>query len=405
MRPKIGVIGAGLMGTAHGKAIRYCLKNGLVDGELVAICESDPARRDGYAKASGARIVTDDAGALIGSPEVNTVYICTPTYNHRELALQALSAGKALFCEKPLAFTAEDAAVMRDAAKRAGVTHQVGLVMRFSAVMNVTRELVREPAAGRAMAAVMVDDQFFPIQGHYNSTWRGDVALVGAGTLLEHAIHDVDVLVWYFGRVQRVYGVIRNFFGKEGIEDVSSATLEFAGGPVVSHVSVWHNLLHRGSSRRMNILCEHGQFSWDDDDWSGAIRAETNAAGCRHELSRDDVAARYAASGAVPGALRPLIVAGYSGQDYLQEDYAFLKAVSEDRPAYPDFDVAVYAHQVVDAIYASARSAQPVDLPPDARPSEPPPHRLPERSKIRRDEGPRGEVVSPSPLDGEGVRW
>jgi len=65
---------------------------------------------------------------------------------------------------------------------------------------------------------VMVDDQFFPIQGHYASTWRGDVAKVGAGTLLEHAIHDVDVLISYFGRVKRVHGVTRHFFEKDGVD-------------------------------------------------------------------------------------------------------------------------------------------------------------------------------------------
>src|SRR5437773_9938854 len=98
---------------------------------------------------------------------------------------------------------------MRDAAKAVGETHQVGLVMRFAPVISVSRDLVHDPASGRAMTCTMVDDQFFPIQGHYASTWRGDVAKVGAGTLLEHAIHDVDILISSFGRVRRVFGVTR----------------------------------------------------------------------------------------------------------------------------------------------------------------------------------------------------
>ncbi len=198
-----------------------------------------------------------------------------------------------MFCEKPLAFNAHDAGVIRDAAKAAGVTHQVGLVMRFSPVISVTRDLINDPASGRPMTCVMIDDQFFPIQGHYASTWRGDARYVGAGTLLEHAIHDVDILISYFGRVRRVYGVTRHFFEREGVEDLSSAIIEFEGGTVVSHTSIWHNVLHRGSSRRMSVTCENAQYSWEDDDYAGAIRCETNTEGKRTDIPSEEVIERF----------------------------------------------------------------------------------------------------------------
>jgi len=363
LRPRIGIIGAGRMGETHGKTAHFLIKQGLIDGELAGICEQDAARRDAFARAAGVSLVTADPDALIGSPEINTIYICTPTFNHRELALKTLDAGKALFCEKPLAFHAEDAATMRDAAIRSGVTHQVGLVMRYSAVMNVTRALIHEPGAGRPMAAVLVDDQFFPIQGHYASTWRGDVAQVGAGTLLEHAIHDIDILVSFFGRVRRVHGVTRNFAGKDGVEDLSNAMLEFESGAVVNHVSIWHNILHRGSSRRLHVTCEGAQYSWDDNDWSGPIRTERQSDGGRGEMTSAEVVERHIElAGVDDDRLRRVMAPQYGGQDYLLEDYAFLNAVSEGRPAFPDFGVAVYAHTVVDAIYQAAREGRPIDL-------------------------------------------
>ncbi|HYM16743.1 MAG TPA: Gfo/Idh/MocA family oxidoreductase, partial [Dehalococcoidia bacterium] len=213
------------------------------------------------------------------------------------------------------------------------------------------------------MTCVMVDDQFFPIQGHYASTWRGDVALVGAGTLLEHAIHDVDILISYFGRVKRVSGVTRHFFEREGVEDLSAAIIEFESGAVVSHTSIWHNLLHRGSSRRMLVVCENAQYSWEDDDYAGSIRCETNATGGRTDLSSEEVVARYLASAAVEDPrLRETVLPHDLGQAYLLEDYTFLKAVSEDRQSWLDFDVALYTHEVVDAIYESASAGHPVDL-------------------------------------------
>lgn len=362
MRPRIGIIGGGRMGSTHSKAAHYLIKRGLIDGEVVALCEADPERRASFG-APGLSLVTADPDELIGSPDVNTIYIATPTYNHRELAEKVAAAGKALFCEKPLAFNAIDAAAMQQAAERAGIIHQVGLVMRFSAVVNTTRALMHEEHAGRPMTATLVDEQFFPIQGHYASTWRGDVAQAGAGTLLEHAIHDIDILISLFGPVRRVHGAIRNFAGIDGVEDLSSAMLEFESGAIGSHVSIWHNILHRGSSRNMNLFCENAQFTWQNNDWAGRIRIESQQAGGRTELGSEEVVRRHVeVMGLNDDPLRDIMRAEYGGQDYTLENYRFLQAVSEDRPAFPDFSIAVYAHRVVDAIYKSAREGRPIDL-------------------------------------------
>jgi predicted dehydrogenase len=363
MRPRIGIIGAGNIGTAHGKAAHFLIKQGLIDGDLVAVADSDPGRRASFESAGGLAWSTEDADELIGSPEINTVFICTPTVSHRPLVEKVCAAGKALFCEKPLAFNASDAAAMADAAGAAGVVHQVGLVMRFSAVANVTRSLIEEPAFGRPMTATMVDDQYFPIQGRYQSAWRADVSQVGAGTLLEHAIHDVDLLVSFFGRVRQVYGAIRDFSGTPGVEDLSVATIEFESGAVASHVSIWHNILHRGSSRRLNVTCENAQFSWDDDDWAGAIRVDAQRDGGRMEITSQEVVQRHIQIADIDDdRLRAIMTPAVRGQPYVHQAYAFLRAVSQGRDAWPGFDVAVYAHRVVDAIYQSAREGRPVQL-------------------------------------------
>jgi predicted dehydrogenase len=363
VKPRIGIIGGGNIGTAHGKAVHFLIKQGIIDAEFVALAENDDQRRFSFANASGVAWSTADADELIASPEVNTVYVCTPTVSHRSLVEKVCARKKALFCEKPLAFNAEDAAVMSATAKAAGVTHQVGLVMRFSAVTDVTRALINDPELGRPMTASMVDDQYFPIQGRYASSWRGDVTQVGAGTLLEHAIHDVDMLISFFGPVRRVHGATRNFSGKEGVEDLSTAMIEFESGAVATHVSIWHNILHRGSSRRINVTLENAQFSWDDDDWAGAIRMDAQRDGGRTEISSAKVVRRHIEiQGVDDERLRAIMTPSPHGQAYVLQTYRFLQAVSEDRPAWPDFDVAVYAHRVVDAIYQSAREGRPIDI-------------------------------------------
>ena len=113
----------------------------------------------------------------------------------------------------------------------------------------------------------------------------------------------------------------------------------------------------------MSVTCENAQYSWEDDDYAGAIRCETNTAGSRTEIASEEVIARFIESAGVTDArLRQTIMPHDLGQAYLLEDYTFLKAVSEDRQSWLDFDVAVYAHRVVDAIYESAKRGQPVDV-------------------------------------------
>ena len=74
------------------------------------------------------------------------------------------------------------------------------------------------------------------------------------------------------------------------------------------------------------------------------------------EIGAEEIVARHIEiAGVTDERLRAIMTPQYVGQDYVLEGYNFLRAVSEDRPAFPDFEVAVYAHRVVDAIYESAR--------------------------------------------------
>ena len=125
----------------------------------------------------------------------DAVYVCTWTSEHPRLVAAAAERGLAVFCEKPLATDLAAAEAMADAVAGAG-RRQPGragpapLARRSSGPGTWSSR----PDAGRVMAVVFRDDQFIPVQGHYGSTWRADRDQAGAGTLLEHSIHDVDML-------------------------------------------------------------------------------------------------------------------------------------------------------------------------------------------------------------------
>jgi predicted dehydrogenase len=342
----VGLIGCGFIGRFHSTGIRAAIRRGLVDVDYVAVCDLDIGRARSFAEITGAGLVTSNPDELIDSPDINVVYVCVPTAGHKELVLRAAAAGKHVFCEKPLATTLHDVEEIVAAVEDAGVRAGVGLILRHSPILTVLKSVTEDPTLGRLMAISFRDDQFFPIQGHYSSDWRKDRAIVGAGTLLEHSIHDADILRWFGGEISSLRAAIRNFAGFSGVEDLATVHLEFESGALAELVSVWHSVLGRPSTRRLELFFEKGLFHVDHD-FLGPIHLQTHARSA-DTISEEEVKRRY------------LELSGMEGADfeatlrYSFEDLFFLRAIAEGRPPFPDFRVALAAHRVVDAAYRSA---------------------------------------------------
>src|SRR5262249_56534820 len=110
-------------------------------------------------------VVARSLDELLDDASIDAVFICTSTASHREVCIATARAGKHIFCEKPLAMNAADGVAMLAAIDEAGVIAQVGLVLRFSPIYTVMRQLAHESSAGRVLAVTMRDDQDFPIRG------------------------------------------------------------------------------------------------------------------------------------------------------------------------------------------------------------------------------------------------
>jgi predicted dehydrogenase len=267
---------------------------------------------------------------------VDAVYVTTWTSEHPRLVEMAAARGKAVFCEKPLAVNARLAEQMAAAVEKAGVANQVGLVLRFLSPFRFVRRLLADPRAGRVMSVVFRDDQYIPIQGQYGSDWRKDPLRAGRGALLEHSIHDLDVLHWLLGPVRSLSAVVREVHGLPRIDDVAVARLDFASGAVASLVSVWHDVLERPSNRRIEIFCER-MFVAIEGDLAGPVRFQLTG---EPEQCLEGAGLRE--------ALRA------RGDDVANPATAFLAAVRAGTRAEPDFAAALPAHRLADAVYASA---------------------------------------------------
>jgi predicted dehydrogenase len=340
MTVRIGLVGCGHIGFIHSYTLLRLRRAGLVDAAVTATYDTDPARAEAFAGPHDARACTD-LDALLDT--VDVVWVCTWTAAHEAVVAAAVERNLAVFCEKPLA--PDLAACERVAALLARVPHQVGLVLRHVPVFQAAAAALVEGRYGRALAAVFRDDQYFPIQGYYASAWRADVTRAGGGTLLEHSIHDVDVLRWLLGDPTSVRATVASRFGYPGIDDVAGLTLTFADGAVANLTSVWHQILTRGSSRRLEVFCEDGLL-WLDDDQVGPLHVETSDGATT--IPTEPPA--WVEGLDTPPALARVVA------EYAPASRAFLDACTGTgvAPSGPDAATALAAHRLVDAAYRSA---------------------------------------------------
>jgi predicted dehydrogenase len=338
---RIGFAGTGLIAWAHGLGLQAMIDGGVIEADICAVFDRDEKRAQGFAAVHRAEVV-GDLDALM--ERCDAVWVCTPTVAHRSAVDAALAAGRAVFCEKPLATGLAGAQALAVAVARAGVPAQSGLVLRTAPVFRALRQLVASGSLGRPMAAIFRDDQYFPIQGTYASGWRADVAQAGGGCLIEHSIHDVDILRFCFGEVDAVSARTANVAGHPGIEDLASVALTFGSGLEAQLTSVWHNILSRGSTRRIELFCQDAMV-WLDDEFRGPLHIQTS----------DDRESRPCPSPEWVDAL-PLAhdEVGLAVRAYAEADRAFVDAVTGGGAPEPSLDDAVVAHRLVDAAYRSA---------------------------------------------------
>ncbi len=352
---RIGFVGTGLIAWAHGLSIKALIDGGLVDAAVVAVHDRHERRATGFAEVIGGDVVS--GGAEVAR-RCDVIWVCTPTAAHRGAVDEALQAGRAVFCEKPLDVGLARATEMVEAVSAAGVASQSGLVLRSAPVFRELRALVGDGTLGAPMAAVFRDDQYFPIQGTYASRWRADAAQAGGGCLIEHSIHDLDILRYCFGDVDSVVARTANHAGHQGIEDLAAVTLSFASGFEAQLTSIWHDILSRGSTRRLEVFCREGMV-WLENEFRGPLHVQTS----------DGTEVRNCPSPPWVDAL-PLAddEVGLAVRAYVEADRAFLDAVTDGLPPEPGLDVALEAHRLVDAAYRSAADGgAPIDLTASAR--------------------------------------
>lgn len=287
-------LGLGIVGAGGFARFLASAANDLPDVKIVAVVDTDSARADRFAHDHGARVVSDP-GALLRDERVEAVVIATTPDTHASLSLQALAAGRHVFCEKPVALNDEDARAVSDAVTNSGLTYVVDHVLRYNPVLAA---LVRLGDAG-----LLPDVQRFAFDndavdedlGHEH--WFWDDALSG-GILLEHGVHFFDAAAMLIGsRAEEVQAM--SSARPDGRTDLVVCTVAHAGGALATHA---HGFSHALRAERQLMRVDYGLAEARIHGWI-PLRAEVRLWTDRVEAF-EQLRGRAAELLAVPG-VRP----------------------------------------------------------------------------------------------------
>jgi len=211
------------------------------DCRVQKIWDHDPARA-----AKNADILQ---AATCASPEeiwqdagIDAVIICSETNRHKDLVLAAAEAGKHLFVEKPLGFSAADAKQMAEAIRKAGVLFQTGYFMRGNPVYQFLKEQIQKGSFGKITRVRHSNCHSGSLKGWFDQDWRwmADPEIAGCGAFGDLGTHSLDLLLWMLGKPFQVTAQTRIVTGRyPGCDESGEALLCYADGCLASLAAGW----------------------------------------------------------------------------------------------------------------------------------------------------------------------
>lgn len=358
---RIGLVGAGYMGKAHTiayKTVRSTFATGLTP---VCACIATSSA-EGAARAAaelGWQRSTGDWRALANDPAIDALIVATPPASHKDIVLAALAAGKAVFCEKPLGFSAAESLQLAEAAEAAGLPNMVGYNYIRTPASQLARQIIASGEIGEIIhvAAEHVEDYLH--DPRRPASWRTRAATATrAGALADVGSHVINAVLRLAGPIDSLVadiGVVhRQRPGPHGMEEVQNddqgnLLLRFANG-ALGAVTFSRVAAGRKMGYTYRITGTKGALMFDQENQNELWLYDAGRPAQRQGFQR-----------LLMGPAHPDFLAfsqgaghgtGYNDQIVI-EARDFLQAISGGAPVWPTFRDGYQADRVIEAALQS----------------------------------------------------
>ncbi|MBO7148280.1 MAG: Gfo/Idh/MocA family oxidoreductase [Clostridia bacterium] len=342
---KIGyaVVGLGI-GMAHADAAYEYDKC-----ELVAVCDINKDRlKKASEKYAGVKCY-ESFDELLLDKEVDILSICLPSGMHADYSVKALEAGKHVLVEKPVDITVEAAMKIDECARRTGLKAGVIHQNRNNALMKPIKDAIDSGRLGKLVLGTFAVK--WHREQHYYEGWHGTWDMDGGGSLMNQAVHTVDLMQWLMGDVESVSSKMGIYGHDIETEDLTTSVVSFKNGACATFVST--TCAYPGISTEICLYGTGGSIeadadklklwkltdSWDIDEEEAEMLEKYGEGNLSAE--KDD----------------PDIVCGHKSMII-----DIVDAVIENREPQISIKEACKSVRIVNAVYESARTGKTVTL-------------------------------------------
>jgi predicted dehydrogenase len=342
---RIGVVGCGRVALTHAIALK-----GLEEADLVSCCDTVPGRAQTFADEYEIPSAFASLQDMLANADLDAVTVCSPHPAHAEAVIASARAGIHSICEKPLATNLVDVDAMLEATQEAGVKFAAIFQRRFWPAAQRLRQAIDAGKLGRPILGDCVVKWHRSPEYYAMDPWRGSWAGEGGGVLTNQAVHAIDLLQWYMGPAETIFGHHANLSHGHAMEaeDNAVAVLRFGSGALgVIQASV---SLQPALEARITVTGHNGATASVLEPREGA-------------MGINDI-------WTIPGEWEE--IRGLNRMDEGRSFYPhchqwqlqdFLQAIREDREPAVTGREGRKAVEIVQAIYISERTGEPVQLP------------------------------------------
>jgi predicted dehydrogenase len=359
----IGIIGGGYMGKAHAVAMSAV---GAVFGtalrpRLELVTASTDASAAGYAEAYGFARSTGDWRALVDDPKVQAVIVASPPETHLEITRAVAKAGKALFCEKPLGASLDDARAMVDVVETAGIVNMIGFNYIRTPASRYARQLIADGVIGDVTWFRGEHTEDFYANPDEPATWRASGEANGClGDLAPHMINASLALIGPIASVMAEVDTVHKTRGGVAVtnDDQGQIMCRFANG-VMGHLFFSRTATGRKMGYIYEIFGSRGaiRFNQEDQNSLWLYKAE----GPEAQRGFTQILTGPAHPDYLPFCQGPGHGTGYQDQIII-EARDFLQAIHEGQSIWPTFRDGLEVSRIVAAARASSAARRWTDI-------------------------------------------
>jgi predicted dehydrogenase len=223
----ISIAGCSKVAHLHAKAIRS-----IPNARLAGVWNRTTAKAEDFATLYKTRSYPD-VSAMVEENKSDLVIVCTAHPYHKQPAVEAALAGANVLVEKPLASDLQDCDDIIQTCKRSSVRLGVISQRRWYEPVKRVKQAIDQGKIGKPVLAV-VNMLGWRDKAYYDSdSWRGAWKTEGGGVLVNQSPHQLDILLWYMGEIDEVYGIWKNLNHPYiEVDDTALAIVKFKSGAV-----------------------------------------------------------------------------------------------------------------------------------------------------------------------------